>query len=240
MSTTADLIATDSPRRLARITGAFYLLTLLTGIFAQGFVSNRLVVMNDAAVTANHILSHVSLYQLGFTLYMVEMTCNIVMIVLFYRLLKPAGPTICLVAAALGLAGCVIKTFSRVFYIVPLFLLQDTSHMTASAIGEVQDRALLLLRINDQGAGMALAFAGFFALLTGWLIVKSTFLPRLLGVISIIGGLGWLAFLSPTLGFRLFNYLAAFGFLGALALIVWLLAVGVNEERWRSRASAMR
>ena len=87
--------------------------------------------------------------------------------------------------------------------------------------------------MNDHGAAIALAFFGFYALLTGYLILKSTFLPRILGALSVFGGLGWLTFLYPPLGYRLFPYLAAFGLLGAGALIVWLLVFGVNEQRWK-------
>lgn len=225
-----------SPRALARMTGLFYLLTMVAGIVAQGFISNRLVVLNDAATTAANILAHTGLFRLGFTLYMVEMTCNVIMIVLFYQLLKPAGRTLALLAAALGVTGCVIKTFSRVFFITPLFLLEGALHATGVNLQQVQEQALVLLKVNDQGAGMALAFAGCFAVLTGWLILRCTFLPRVLGAISVVAGLGWLTFMTPALGFGLFPYIAALGFLGAAALIAWLLVVGVDEPRWKVQA----
>jgi Domain of unknown function (DUF4386) len=114
-----------SPRHKARIAGLFYLLTVLTGIFAQGFVSERLVVSGDAATTTTNILAHESLFRFGFTIYMVEMACQIVFIALFYELLKPVSRSVSLVAAFLGLAGCTIKTFSRVFYLAPLFILWE-------------------------------------------------------------------------------------------------------------------
>src|SRR5438067_7874522 len=231
-------IAEASPRFKARIAGAFYLLTMLTGIFAQGFIADKLIVSGDAAATASNILAHKSLFQLGFTIYLVEMACQIIITALFYELLKPVSKSVSLLAAFLGLAGCVIKTVSRLFYITPLLVLGGAHYLSVFSAEQLQALALLFLKVNDHGAAIALAFFGFYALLTGYLIVRSTFLPRILGVLSVFGGLGWLTFLYPPLGYRLFPYLAAFGLLGAGSLIVWLLVFGVNEQRWKEQASA--
>ena len=230
------LISETSPRLKARVTGAFYLLTILTGIFAQGFVSGRLVVDGDAAATAANILAHRGLFQLGYAVYLIEMACQIAMTALFYDLLKPAGRSVSLLAAFLGFAGCVIKTFSRVFFIVPLFILGGAHYLSVFSAEQLQALALLFLKVNDRGAAMALVFFGFYALLTGYLILRSTFLPRFLGVLSVLGGLGWLTFLNQPLGYRLFPYIAVLGILGAVALIVWLLVFGVNEQRWKEQA----
>ena len=239
MSTTVMTvrIAEASPRFKARITGALYLLTILTGIFAQGFVSGRLVVDGDAAATAANILAHSGLFQLGFAVYLIEMACQIAMTALLYDLLKPAGRSVSLLAAFLGLAGCIIKTFSRLFFIAPLFVLGGAHYLSVFNAEQLQALALLFLKVNDHGAAMSLVFFGFYALLTGYLIIRSSFLPRILGVVSVIAGLGWLSFLYLPLGYRLFPYIAAFGLLGAASLILWLLVMGVNEQRWKEQAA---
>ena len=228
----------SSPRLKARITGVFYLLIILTGIFSQGFVSERLVVDGDAVTTAANILTHRGLFELGFTVYLIEMTCQIVFIALFYDLLKPAGRTVSLVAAFLGLTGSIIKTFSRLFFIAPLFVLGGAHYLGVFGPEQLQALALLFLKVNDRGAGIAMAFFGFYAILSGYLIVKSTFLPRILGVVSMVAGVGWITFLYPPLGYHLFLYITPFGLLGAVALILWLLVFGVNDERWKEKARA--
>jgi hypothetical protein len=83
-----------------------------------------------------------------------------------------------------------------------------------------------------------LVFFGFYCLLIGYLIFRSTFLPGILGVLMAIGGLGWLTFLSPPLANYLSPYNMAPGILGEGALTLWLLVMGVNVQRWREQASA--
>src|ERR1700688_2321080 len=231
-------ITEASPRLKARITGVLYLVTILTGIFAQGFVSERLVVDGNAAATAANILAHRGLFQLGYAVFLIEMACNIAMTALFYDLLKPAGRSVSLVAAFLGLTGCIIKTFSRLFFIAPLFILGGAHYLSVFSREQLQALALLFVRVNDHGAAMALVFFGFYAPLTGYLIIRSTFLPRILGWFSVIAGVGWLTFLYQPLGYRLFPYVAALGLLGAVSLMLWLLVFGVNEQRWKEQAGA--
>jgi hypothetical protein len=230
-------ISKASPRFIARMAGVFYLLTILTGGFALGFVNNRLVV-GDAAATATNILAHKTLYQAGFAVYLIEMACDIAMTALFYDLFKPVSQLVSLTAAFFNLTGCAIKTLSRLFYFAPLLVLGGAPYLTVFSGEQVQSLALLLLKLNDHAAGMGLVFFGFAALLKGYLILRSTFLPRILGALSMLGGLGWLTFLSPPLAYRLFPYTVAVGLLGAGSIIAWLLVKGVDARRWEEQASA--
>jgi hypothetical protein len=81
-----------------------------------------------------------------------------------------------------------------------------------------------------------LVFFGCYCLLIGYLILRSTFLPRILGVLMAIGGLGWLTFISPALSDYLAPYNMVPGILGEATLTVWLLAAGVNTRRWNEQA----
>jgi hypothetical protein len=82
-----------------------------------------------------------------------------------------------------------------------------------------------------------LVFSGFYCLLLGYLIYRSTFLPRFLGVLLILSGVGWLTFLSPHLAHRLLRYTMISGLLGEGSLTLWLLLLGVNSQRWQQQKS---
>ncbi|MEZ0336113.1 MAG: DUF4386 domain-containing protein [Gemmatimonadales bacterium] len=219
----------------ARAAGAFFLLTILLGGVGE-FISGRLVVPGDAAATASNILTHAQLFRLGYASYLVEMACQIAMTAFFYDLLKPVSRSVSLLAAFLSLVGIAIKTVSRVFYLAPLSVLGGAGYLDVFTAEQLQALALLLLKVNAQGAGMALVFFGLYALLKGWLIIKSTFLPRVLGVLGMLSGACWLTFLMPPIAVRVYPYIVAVGLLGAAAQIIWLLVFGVDERRWKEQA----
>ena len=225
-----------SPQIVARMAALLYLTTIVAGIIAQMVIGGRIIVNGDAATTANNILAQKDLFQLGFTVYMIEMACQIAQMVLFYILLKPANRNIALLALVFSLIGCTVKTLSRLFYIAPLLVLGGSHYLTVFNVEQMQALALLLLNVNDQAAGMALAFFGFSTFLNGYLIFNSNFLPRILGALSMLGGLGWLTFLYPPLGNQLFLFILLIGLIGSLSQIVWLLARGVNVEQWQERS----
>jgi hypothetical protein len=169
-----------SPQFKARIAGAFYLLTILTGALAFVFVSGRAV--GSLVATASYV----------------------VVTLLFYGLFKPVNSSLSLLAALLGLVGCAIGALS-VFHLAPF-------------------------HINS------LVFFGFYCLLIGYLIFRSTFLPRILGALMAFGGLGWLTFVSPPLADYLSPYNMVPGILGEATLTLWLLVKGVNVQRWQEQA----
>ena len=225
-----------SPKTLARMTGTFSLLTLIGGIVAQGLIANRLVSARDAALTATNIIAQRQLYLLGFTVFLAEMAANIATVTLFYALLRPVDRTAALVSLVFGLVGCTIKTLARAFYYAPLLILGGADYLSVFGTSQLQALALLSIKINNVMAGIALVFLGLCTLFQGYLIIKSTFLPRFLGVIAVVSGLGWLSYLYPPLGSALFYYLIVVAMLGLVLTAGWLLVRGVDEQRWREQS----
>jgi len=228
-----------SPKSLARVIGLLTLLTVIGGVYAQVYVGGQLIAWRDAAATAANILAHKSLYLSAVAVYLVEMAISIASTALLYALLKPAGRSLALVTLSLGLTANVIKTVARVLFASPLYVL-NPQRFHALGADALNDLSLLLLLVNDHAAGIAMAFFGFQALLAGWLILRSTFLPRILGVLSIVGGLGWATHVWPPLGYRLNDIAMLVGVLGVFVQMFWFLVFGVNEQRWHEQAGSSR
>jgi hypothetical protein len=225
----------ENPRLLARLAGVFFLLTIIGGIVAQAVISERLIDFRDAVATANNILANRGLFQAGFTIYLMEMACQVTTAMLLYRILRPVSGTLSMLMLLMEMTGIVIKTTARVFFITPLWVLDGSAGaLNGMDAAQVQAVALTLLKINDFGAATAIAFFGFSTILTGYLVFRSTYLPRWLGAIGMIAGVGWLTFIYPPLGYSVFMFAALFGLLAAAAKIFWLIVFGVDEEKFRA------
>jgi Domain of unknown function (DUF4386) len=171
-----------SPRLKARITGAFYLLTILTGVFAVYIVGGRL----------------------GFVAELIAGLFYIAATLLLYVIFKAVNRSLSLLAAFFGLVVSIVGA----------------------------------LEWHPQGLDIGLISLGFHCLLIGYLIFRSTFLPRILGALMALAGLAWLTFQSPRLQDYLSPYNLAAGIFGQGSLTLWLLVIGVNVQRWKEQASA--
>lgn len=226
-----------SPTTRGRVLAGLYLLVVACGIVAQVVIADRLVVAGDAEQTAANILANRTLYRLAFTIFMVEMAAQVVTTALFYDLLVPVDRGVARLSAIMGFIGSGIKTFARVFYYAPLILLGGAAWLSAIEPTHLAAMSLVSLRVNSQGAAIALVFFGFEGVLRGWLIYRSGFLPRFLGVLSMVGGVGWLTWLWPPLGSRAFPLVALFAIGGVILTTGWLLVRGVDDAKWKERAA---
>jgi len=227
---------TASPRLTARIAGLFYLLMFLPGGVAIS-ARAKLIVNGNAAATAANIVAHEALFRGAFAGDVLVVAFYLVVIALFYELFKPVNGSVSLLAACFGLAACTIQAVACVFQYAPSYVLGSAPYLSAFKPDQLQAMAYLFLKLYSGTYGIALVFFGFYGVLIGYLVFKSSFMPRTLGVLMAIAGASWLVFLSPPLGTRLFPYLLATG-IGELLLMGWLLVFGVNAERWKERAGA--
>jgi len=232
-----ERIAEGSPRPRARITGAVYLLYFLTAILGEFFLKG-IVVDGDAAATATNILAHPSLFRLGLATGLIATALYIALTALFYGLFKPVNRSLSLLAAFFSLVGCAILAFASLFQLAPLVVLGGSPYLSAFKVEQLRALALMFLELNTQANNICVVFFGFYCLLIGYLIFRSAFLPRILGVLMAFAGLGWLTFLYPPLANHLSPYNLVLGFLAELLLMLWLLVKGVDVQRWKEQASA--
>jgi hypothetical protein len=123
------------------------------------------------------------------------------------------------------------------FQLAPLIILRDSPYLSAFSVEQTQALAQLSLNLGAQVGGIALVFFGLFQILIGYLMIQSIFLPRILGVLMALAGVAWLSVLVPPLAYLLGVYVAILGFLAEVALMLWLVIVGVNARRWTEQAT---
>ena len=234
-----DRITEASPRFKARMAGVFQLLEAVTASFPGVFVLGRLVVDGNAAATAANIVGHERLFWLGFASSLIGVACHVAWALLMYELLKPVNKSLSLLAAFFVLVCCAMQALTSLFYLAPFLILQGGSSLSAFTAEQLQSLALMFLKLNQYAYNIDLVFFGLWCVLTGYLIFRSTFLPRILGVLLAISGLGWVIYLYPPLAYHLFiPYIASASALGEIPLEFWLIVKGVNVERWKEQASA--
>jgi hypothetical protein len=228
---------TEHPRLLARIAGAFYLIITAFALFAYLYVRGQVIVDGDMAQTAANFLAHEQLYRLGIAAAVIVVICNLPMGLIFFELLKVVNPRLALLALVFIIASTTIEAVNIFNYMEPLFTFSSPEYGAFDA-AERQALARGPIRMFGYAFSVSLTFFGVFCALIGVLIFRSKFLPAILGVLMIVAGVTyWIN------GFRLFLALSIpyiqWVTLGAeLSLALWLLAVGVNEARWRAQAGA--
>lgn len=228
-----------SPRFQARIAGVIAWITTTSGFAA--IVRGRLIAYDDAAATAHNILAHELLYRLAFTGDVIALL-YIVYTLLLYNILKPVSRNLSLLAALFSLVGCAVGAVLCLFQLAPLVILGGAQSLHTWNVDQLQGLALVFLKLHAQGYTISMVLFGSYNLLIGYLIFRSTFLPRILGALLSFSGLCYLvncfaSFVSPAFAAHLVPYILIPG-VAELLLAFWLTVFGVNVERWKQQASA--
>lgn len=229
-----------SPRTLARIAGLIYLFIIIGGAFAQLAVRDGLVVGGDAAATARNILENELTYRAGFAIEVFYLLALVPLLLLLYHLFKVVDRTLARAMALFAAIGTAVQAVILLAHYAPLVLLGGGAYLNAFAPEQLQAAVLLSLRLFDFGYMIALSFFGCFCMIIGYLILRSTFFPRFVGVLLAIEGTLYLTnsfahFFDPAVGARVFPFLL----MSAIAEVSFCLALllyGVHPRRWADQA----
>jgi hypothetical protein len=238
---TTETTARTSPLFKARMAGVFWLMTIVLGGFAASS-GDKLVVSRDAAATAANILTHESLFRWAVVTNLLATVCYLVATLLVYVLLKAVNRNLSLLAAFFSLTGCAVSGISFVLNLAPLAILGRTPSLSVFSGEQLQALTLIFLKLNAQAFNISMFFFALHVLTVGHLIFRSTFLPRILGVLLAITGACYLTnsfanFLSLPFQAYMFPFVAGGGLLGEGSLTAWLLIKGVNIQRWNEQSS---
>ena len=234
-----------APRDLARIAGALYLVNILAGFFAIGFVPAALGVSGDAAATAHNIQTNELLFRAGLAAHVVVTMTNAPMAVIFYERFKVVSRRLATLVVVLTVMATAVEVANLLDQFSTLTLLDGAVFSSALPAAQLQALAYLPVAMQSVSYDISTAFFGLNSLVLGFLIYGSTFLPRPIGVLMVVDGLAYLVnsfawFLAPGFATHLFPYIQLPALLGEGSLCLWLLIVGVNPSRWNERATSAK
>lgn len=235
MATATALDTTDPAvlQRYARLAGVAMLLSIIFGFLGEMILPNRLIVAGDAAATAANITGNPMLFRVTFASYLVEGICDIALCVFWYILLKPVDRNLALLSAFMGIVSMVTFAIAQASFFSSSVILRDSAGMTAFGVEQRQAMAMLAIRIAGMIAYLFICFYGIASMIRGYLIARSGYLPRLLGVLLVIAGAGF--FLRGITYILVPRYSSVVMLLpmmvAGIPLMAWLLFRGVDTAK---------
>lgn len=236
----ANSQSATSPQVYARIGGLAYLIIIIAGAFGELFIRDKIIVSGDAAATANNILASQILWRIGIAGDLVMHVCDLILALVYYTLFKSVNKKLAMLSVLFGLIQTAVLVANKLNLLMPLFLLGNDDYLNSYDPHQLQALAYIFIKAHGYGFNIGLIFFGFECLIDGYLIFKSGFLPKILGVLLGIAGLCYLInsftmLLSPKLSGLIFQIILVPTFIGELLLCLWLLFKGVNVAKWNER-----
>src|SRR6266849_6613431 len=226
-------------QRYARIAGVLFLVSMVAGGFGEAYVPSKLIVSGDPTATAANLRNFDFLYRLGFAAFLIESLCDITLVLILYALLKPVSKELSLLAAFFGLIGTALFAFAELFYFAPPLIMGDAGYLKTFSPDQVNALVLLSLKFYGYGGMIFTAYYGMAWIVRAYLMFRSGYLPKFLGVLMAIGGIGFVVrnfvlILAPAYAS---GALLVLMFPGGLLLTVWLLVKGVDVPKWNAKAA---
>jgi len=224
----------ESPSKLARITGILYFLVILAGITCEIINQNFIVILGDINATISNILSHGFIYRFSFVISLARFIVFILLVLALYKIFRPVNQDLSLVMVVIALAAIIIGMVILLFQYVAPLLLTSSNYSTYFPTDQWHAQIGFFLNLQKFGDKTCQIFS-IWLLPLGYLIYISSFTPKFLGVLMVIAGLGYV---SDFLIFTLFPnsqlQIAGFAFLAELSFPLWLLIKGLKKEKLRT------
>lgn len=235
-----NLLDFQRARFLARIGGVLYLIIIVIGALGEAVVRGSIVVSGDAAATAANLTSMEGLWRLGVAGEIVLLSCASALTLILYQLLRPVSRGLAQTAVFFNLVCIAIEGVAAVSLAAALQPLSSAAYLTAFTPEQLHALSMLSVRSHSTGFGVALIFFGVECIILGWLIYRSGYMPRVIGVLMQIAGLCYLVnsfamLLSPWLSNLVFPLILMPALIAELSLALWLLLKGVRAEKWDQR-----
>jgi len=224
----------NATKKQARVAGLLYLLASIPAFFAWVYVPNKLIVTGDATATANNVRASETLFRLGIGSELIGLIVFIFVVLALYRLFKPVSEKHALAMAILLLISLPISFLSVVNELAVLIVVSGASFLSGFDQHQLDTLAYLFFRLHGQGLVVAQIFWGFWLFPFGILVIRSGFIPRFLGYLLFIAGVGYIAnsfaaLLLPAQRDLVAQFADIFQ-MAELPIIFWLLIWGAKDQ----------
>jgi len=226
----------NSPQKTARVAAFVFLIIFFLGMATELFIRPGMIVPGDAAATVKNIAASESLFRLSIVSDLIRLMFLMLLPLLLYKLLKPVNKNIASLMVIFALVCVPITMLNELNHFAALLLSSSADYLRAFTTDQLHALVMFFLDLRKYGTSIPQVFS-LWVLFLGYLVFKSGFLPRILGILLIIGGLCYtvqavLFLLFPNFDLMIFGL---FAFIGESLFYLWLLIIGVNVEEWEKR-----
>lgn len=230
-----------SLKAYSRAVPILMILSLVGGLFGEMYVPS-LMMAKDAAATAANLRENDALFRLGFAAYLLEAICDVLIAWVFYVLMRPVHRDLALLSVLFALVSTTLFAVTKMLYFAAPMFVRGSAYLTAFPPDQLDTLATIFLSFYGVLSGITMLFYGIPWIIRGYLVLRSDFLPRWLGVVMAVAGLGFAIktityVLAPAYSSPLWLLPM---FLNLLAVTFWLAARGIDEDRWVAAAAAAR
>jgi hypothetical protein len=226
----------NSPQKIARVAAFVFLIIFIQGMSTELFMRPGMIVPGDAAATVKNIAGSEALFRLSLVSDLIRQMFLLLLPLVLYKLLKPINKNVASFMVIFALVSVPISMLNELNHFAVLLLSSGAGYLTAFKADQLNALVMFFLELRKYGTFIPQVFS-IWVLLLGYLVFKSGFLPRILGILLMLGGLCYsvqavLFFLFPNFDLMIFGL---FAFIGEALFYLWLLVKGINVEEWKKR-----